>query len=91
MTKWAHNLLPARHHMKYIGQAELDLCPSCLAAIETAPHIFACIHLVQWQVTFLDLLCKLLATLYTQPDLQMILMGGIQGALQNDPLFQHAH
>ena len=34
VTKWAH--------MKHIGQAESDLCPSCLETIETAPHIFAC-------------------------------------------------
>jgi hypothetical protein len=42
VIKWAHDLLPARHHMKRIGQAESDLCPSCLETIETAPHIFAC-------------------------------------------------
>jgi hypothetical protein len=73
--------------MKRIGQAESDLCPSCLETEETAPHIFACERRVQWQATFLDSLRTLLAKLYTQPDLQMILMVGIQGALQNDPLF----
>ena len=87
VTKWAHNLLPTRRHMKRIGQAESDLCPSCLETEETAPHIFACERRVQWQATFLDSLRKLLATLYTQPDLAMILMVGIQGALQDDPLF----
>jgi hypothetical protein len=73
--------------MKRIKQAESDLCPSCLETIATAPHIFACPRRVQWQATFLDSLRKLLAELYTQPDLQMILMVGIQGALQDDPLF----
>ena len=80
VTKWAHNLLPTRRHMERIGKAESDLCPSCLETIETAPHIFACERRVEWQATFLDSLRKLLATLYTQPDLQMILMVGIQGA-----------
>jgi hypothetical protein len=87
VIKWAHNLLPTRRHMKRIGQAESELCPSCLATIETAPHIFACPRRVQWQVTFLDSLRKLLAKLHTQPDLQTILMLGIQGALQDDPMF----
>ena len=87
VTKWAHNLLLTRRHMKRIGQAESDLCPSCLETIETAPHIFACPRRVQWQATFLDSIRELLAELYTQPDLQMILMVGIQSALQDDPLF----
>ena len=74
--------------MKRIGRAESDQCPSCLKTIETAPHIFTCARHVQWRVsTFLDSLRKLLATLYTQPDLQMILMVGIQGALQDAPIF----
>ena len=87
VTKWAHNLLPTRRHMQRIGKAESDLCPSCLETIETAPHIFACPARVQWQATFLDSLRELLAALYTQPDLQCILMVGVRGALQNDPLF----
>jgi len=87
VTKWAHNLLPTRRHMTRLGKAESDLCPSCLATIETAPHIFACPLRVQWQATFLDSLRELLASLYTQPDLQCILMVGVRGALQNDPLF----
>jgi hypothetical protein len=87
VTKWAHNLLLTRRHMRRMGRAESDLCPSCLATIETAPHIFACPKRVPWQVTFLDSLRKLLAKLHKQPDLQTILMVGIQGALQDDPLF----
>ena len=87
VAKWTHNLLPTRRHMKGIGGVESDLCPSCLQTTETAPHIFACEHRVQWQATFLDSLRKLLASLYTQLDLQCILMVGIQGALQDDPLF----
>jgi hypothetical protein len=73
--------------MKRMGRAESDLCPSCLATIETAPHIFACPKRLPWHVAFLDSLRKLLAKLRTQPDLQTILMLGIQGALQDDPLF----
>jgi hypothetical protein len=46
--KWAHNLLPTRHHMQRISQAESDLCPSCLTTIETAPHIFGCERRVPW-------------------------------------------
>jgi hypothetical protein len=87
VTKWAHNLLPTQRHMKRIGQAESDLCPSCLATIETAPHIFTCPKRVPRQVVFLDSLRKLLAKLHTQPDLQTILMTGIKGALQDDSLF----
>jgi hypothetical protein len=77
VIKWAHNLLPTRKHMKRIGQAKVDLCPSCLETTETAPHVFACERRIEWQVTFLDSLCKLLGSLRTQPDLQMILMVGI--------------
>jgi hypothetical protein len=73
--------------VKRIRQAESDLCPSCLETIETAPHMFGCEQCVEWQATFLTSLRKLLAKLCTQPDLQMILMVGIQGALQDDPLF----
>ena len=87
VTKLAHNLLLTRRHMEHIAQGESDICLSCLETIETAPHIFACVHRVQWQATFLDSLREILATLYTQPDLQMILMAGTQGAFQNDPLF----
>jgi hypothetical protein len=88
VTKWVHNLLRTRrHHMKPIEQAESDLRPSCLATVETAPRIFACPKRVPWQVVFLDSLCKLLAKPRTQPELQMILMVGIQGALQDNPLF----
>jgi hypothetical protein len=73
--------------VKRIGQAESDLRPSCLETIKTASHIFACEQRVEWQATFLTSLRKLLAKLCTQADLQMILMVGIQGALQDDPLF----
>ena len=42
---------------------------------------------VEWQAAFLDSLRELLAKLCTQPDLQMILVVGIQGAPRNDPFF----
>jgi hypothetical protein len=84
VIKWVHNLLPARHHMKRLGQVKSNLRPSCL---ETAPHIFTCERRVQWQAGFFYSLRKLLAKICTQPDLQTILVTGIQGALQDDPLF----
>jgi hypothetical protein len=90
VIKWAHNLLPTRRHMKRIGQAESDLCPSCLATEETAPHIFACVRRVQWQGEFIDSLRKLLTNICTQPDLQTILLLGISGALQDDPSLEMA-
>jgi hypothetical protein len=70
VVKWAHNLLPAQHHVKRIGQAKSGLCPSCPVTIKTAPHIFACEQRVEWQATFLASLRKLLAKPRTQPDLQ---------------------
>jgi hypothetical protein len=79
--KWAHNLLPTRRHMKRIGQAESDLCPSCFATIETAPHIFTCERRVEWQASFIDSLRKLLQKLHTQPDLKTTLLLGIRAAL----------
>ncbi len=88
VTKWANNILATRRHMKRIGQAESDLCPSCLKTEETAPHIFACERRVEWQGTFIDSLRKLLATLHTQPDLKTILLLGISGALQDDPTLE---
>jgi hypothetical protein len=73
--------------MKCIGQAGSGSCLSCLEAVEAAPHTLACEQRVQGQASFLDLLHKPLAKLHTQPSLQTILMMGIQGALQNNPLF----
>ena len=88
VAKQAHNLPLTRRHMKRTARAWPDLCPSCLETIETTPRIFTCErHLQRWQATFLDSLRKLLAMLRTQQDLQMILMVGIQGAAQDDPLF----
>jgi hypothetical protein len=70
--------------MKRIGQAESDLCPSCLDTEETAPHIFACNRrCAQWQADFIKSLRKVLDNLNTQPDLKMILLLGISGALHN--------
>ena len=75
-----------QQHMKCIGQTKSDLCPSCLKTIEIAPHIFASERRSQWQAAFCDSFRKLLTLLYTQPDLQMILMIGMQGTLQEDGL-----
>jgi hypothetical protein len=84
--KWAHNLLPTRRHMQRIGKAESDLCPSCLQTIKTAPHIFTCPQQLPWQAIFTNSLQKLLDKMHTQPDLQHILLTGIQGALNTADL-----
>ena len=67
--------------------SQVGCTPVLLETIEIATCIFTCECCVEWQATFLDPLHKLLAMLYNQPDLQMIFMVGIHGALQDDPLF----
>jgi hypothetical protein len=67
--------------MKHIDQAKSDLCPSCLATVETAPHIFACTRRLEWRSKFRKSLRKLLDKLHTQPDLQHLLLTGIQATL----------
>jgi hypothetical protein len=79
--KWAHGILPTRRHMKRMGKAESELCPSCRATLETAPHIFACERRTDWRGKFMDSLRKLLDKQKTQPDLQYILISGIRSAL----------
>jgi hypothetical protein len=79
--KWAHNLLPTQRHMKRLGQAESDLCPFCLATIETAPHIFGCPMRAPWHENFITSLRKWLVKIHTQPDLQMTPLLGIRAAL----------
>jgi hypothetical protein len=86
-TRWAHNLLPTRRHMKRIKQAESDLCPFCLATEKTAPHIFACSHRDLWHAEFIGSFRKVLDKLNTQPDLKMMLLQGISGAI-HDPTFE---
>jgi hypothetical protein len=83
--KWTRNLLASRRHMKRISQAESDLCPSCLAIVKTAPHIFACKRHVEWQGTFIDSLRKVLAKTHTQPDLRTTLLLGVRGAEMHLP------
>jgi hypothetical protein len=69
LIEWEHNLLATRQRMKGIGQAELDLRPSCLATKETMTHVFACKPQVKWQGMFIDSLRKALAKIHTQPNL----------------------
>jgi hypothetical protein len=87
VTKWAHNILPTRRHMKRMGKAESDLCPSCLDTVETAHHIFACPCRAPWQATFIESLRTLLQSLHTQQDLQLILIAGIEASLL-DPHYE---
>jgi hypothetical protein len=48
VTKFAHEHLPTRKHMKRIGEAESDKCPSCLHTIETLWHILSCDKRSKW-------------------------------------------
>jgi hypothetical protein len=73
--------------MKRIKQAESDLCPFCLATEKTAPHIFACSHRDLWHAEFIGSFRKVLDKLNTQPDLKMMLLQGISGAI-HDPTFE---
>jgi hypothetical protein len=41
ITKFAHEHLPTRKHMKRIGEAESDKCLACLYTIETSWHILS--------------------------------------------------
>jgi hypothetical protein len=70
--------------MKCIGQAELG----CLATKETAPHALACKGRIEWQGAFIHSLRRLLAKTRAQPDLQMTLLLGVSGALQDDPTLE---
>ncbi len=81
VVKWAHDLLPTRRHMHRMGRAESNLCPSCLATIETATHIFACPRRLPWQQTLIASLRTLLISLITQMDLQLLLLQGLEAAL----------
>jgi hypothetical protein len=54
ITKFAHEHLPTCQHMKRIGKAESDLCPSCLTSVETLWHILSCPNRHEWCTTLLD-------------------------------------
>jgi hypothetical protein len=87
IIKFAHEHLPTRKHMKRIGEAESDKCPSCLHTVEDSWHILSCPERTTWRTTFNTALTDTLDKIHTQPDLNLILLKGVRGAL-NDPNFQ---
>jgi hypothetical protein len=87
IIKFAHEHLPTRKHMKRIGEAESDKCPSCLECVETAWHILSCPNQSIWCNTILSELNDVLQITRTQPDLTLILLQGVRGAL-NDSSYQ---
>jgi hypothetical protein len=87
IIKFAHDHLPTRRHMYRIKQAETDKCPACHHIVESAWHIFSCPRRSLWREKFLKTLHDTLFHNRTQPDLILILLQGIRGALSN-PTFQ---
>jgi hypothetical protein len=87
ITKFAHEHLPTRKHMKRLGEAETDKCPACLQTTETAWHILSCEKRSAWRNRLIKDLKELLNHINTQPDVSLILIQGIRGAL-NDPEYQ---
>jgi hypothetical protein len=73
--------------MTRLKQAETDKCPSCLHLVETAWHIFSCPNRSLWRNKLLSTLADTLRINKTQPDLTLILLQGVRGALHN-PTFQ---
>jgi hypothetical protein len=87
IIKFAHEHLPTRKHMKQIREAESDKCPLCLQCIETSWHILSCPNRSTWRNTLLSNLNNVLQITRTQPDLNLILLQGVRGAL-NNPSYQ---
>jgi hypothetical protein len=87
IIKFAHTHLPTRQHMRQIGEAKSDKCPACLHTIETHWHIINCKKRNAWRTTLIKDLKDTLQHIDTQPDLFLILVQGIRGAL-TDPTYQ---
>jgi hypothetical protein len=82
ITKFAHEHLPTRRHMKRIGEAESDQCPSCRNTTETSWHILNCANRTEWCNTLHKHLSDVLYVNKTQPDLAIILMQGVREAIK---------
>jgi hypothetical protein len=67
--------------MMRLGEAETDQCPSCRRDVETSWHIISCPNRNEWRKTLLSDLDDTLRLTNTQPDLTIILLQGIRGAL----------
>jgi hypothetical protein len=83
IIKFAHGHLPTRKHMLRIGEAETDKCPACIHNMEDEWHILTCAKREEWRATLIKNLTDLLHITKTQPDLTLILLQGIRGALQD--------
>jgi hypothetical protein len=69
--------------MQRTGRAESDKCPACQHIVETDWHILNCPRRSLWREEFLSTLGDLLHINRTQPDLHIILLQGIRGALSD--------
>jgi hypothetical protein len=87
IIKFAHDHLPTRRHMQRIGRAESDKCPACLHIVENDWHILSCPRRSIWREELLSTLRDNLEHQHTQPDIALLLIQGIRGALSN-PLYQ---
>jgi hypothetical protein len=83
IIKFAHEHLPTQKHMQRIGKAESDKCPSCLQCVETPWHILSCPNRSTWRNSLLSDLNDVLQITRTQPDLTLILLQGVRGALND--------
>jgi hypothetical protein len=79
----AHDHLPTRRHMHRIKKASHDKCPASMYITETAWHILSCPSRSLWRAEMLRTLGESLITNRTQPDIALILLQGICGALSN--------
>jgi hypothetical protein len=87
LTKFVHEHLPTRKHMKKIGETDSDKCPSCLHTQETAWHMLKCENREEWRGKLQQTLRNTLHINKTQPDLQIILLQGVKEAIK-DPNYQ---
>ena len=83
IVKFAHDHLPTRRHMRRTGRAESDKCPACLHIVETDWHILSCPRRSLWRNDLLKTLGDTLEAHHTQPDIALIMLQGIRGALSN--------
>lgn len=78
---WLNTYQPTRKHMKRIGEAESEQCPSCHNNTKTSWHILSCENRTEWRNTLYKNLSDVLYINKTQPDLAIILMQGIREKL----------
>jgi hypothetical protein len=69
--------------MHGIKWAKTDKCPACEHIVETGWHVLSCPKCSLWREELLRALGDTLANVHTQPDLPLMLIQGIAGALSN--------